>query len=223
MTAQEMIDAFLLQYDLNGSGAVAGFTDEEILEFLNKAQFDIVKKVFVEQGPQMFQELVEDLELALVPESATGYRSNTYESFPDFPADYAFYIDSTTRLTRTSFPTITVGSGGDWVANREISINQQYKFKANDSDQVIFYNPVVVVTQNRLLVTVDSYTTVFGDFESDKSCVLKYLRIPTDIALPSTPSELNERWHQAIVDAALLNAMKVTNDARVRGSNNNTQ
>ena len=32
MTIQEMIDAFLLEYDLNGSGAVAGFEEEEIVE-----------------------------------------------------------------------------------------------------------------------------------------------------------------------------------------------
>ncbi len=44
--------------------------------------------------------------------------------------------------------------------------------------------------------------------------------MPLEMDLVSQNSELSEKWHQDIVNRAVINAMKVTNDFRVRQQSN---
>ena len=220
MTAQEMIDSFLLQYDLNGSGAVAGFTDDEILDFLNKSQLDIVKKGFIESGAGLFQTIIDFHNFEMV--EATGLHfSNAYSSADgEFPTNFLFYIGSRTNLTRSSFPTIT--GTEDWIKNREVKVKDFGKFNVNESDKVIFYNPVVVINSNNLTIALDSYTTLI-QVGGQSNCIMTYLREPLSISLTVIPgvtvdgSELNIKWHQEIIDAAVTQALLITNDVRIRG------
>lgn len=219
MTTQEMIDSFLLQYDLNGSGAVAGFTDGEIIEFLNKAQLDIVKKGFSESGPELFPVLIENTGLILAPADPALQMPNTFiTGLAGFPTDFLFYIGSSTNLIRSKFPVITPG---DWVSNRRIEASELFRYRANQSDMVIFYNPVVLLAYTDrgigIMVTTDFYTTVLGNYQDEENCVLLYLREPISIEA-GISSEIEDRWHQEIVDGALFNAMMVTNDVRIRGA-----
>jgi len=224
MTTQEMIDNFLLQYDLNGSGAVAGFTDEEITEFLNKAQLDIVKKGFVDSGPELFPNIVKYHNFIMAVTDVTFNMPRTFTSgVGDFPADFLFYISSTSNITRTELPFIA--GSGDWVENRLIRIRDLFKFRDNQSDKVMFYNPVVVLTDNSIQVAVDSDTTLEGDYLTEVNLIMGYLREPVTMILETTPGagdevdcELEDRWHQEIVDAALLNAMSTVHDVRIRGA-----
>lgn len=219
MSTQDMIDNFLLQYDLNGSGAVAGFTDDEIIEFLNKAQLDIVKKGFLESGPSLFHVLIDYQGFILVETIPEFNMPKTYKSEnADFPTDFLFYITSHTHITKTQFPTIQMG---DWVENRAILPKDLFKFRSNESDKVIFYNPVVMISSHNLEVTVDTYTTIVGNTTTEVSCTMSYLRHPIIISSVIVPTvsgdcELEERWHQEIVNSALTNAMMVVNDVRMR-------
>lgn len=213
MTTQDMIDNFLLQYDLNGSGAVAGFTDEEIIEFLNKSQLDIVKKGFLESGPELFHILIDYHGFVMVSTLPEFNMPTTYQSFDSIPPDYMFYISSHTHVSRTAFPLILTG---DWIENRRIKMKDLYKFRPNESDKIVFYNPVVEIVSNNITITVDAYSLIVGDQDKDASCTMNYLREPTQIS-SLVDCELDTKWHQEIVDSALMNAMLVVNDARIRG------
>jgi hypothetical protein len=237
MTTQEMIDAFLLEYDLNGSGAVAGFTDDEILDFLNKAQLELVKKGVTTHGPEIFEVLIDNQIGTLVNISTGGYLfPNSYIMKYDpigagleadmysKPDDYLFYISSRSFYTRTAYPAMPISG---WVKNMEVKKENLEKYLASSTNTPIFYNPVVVITSNNITVILDGYSSVVDDQIGDVQDVngtgvtnfmLSYVRRPLKMRLLPTvyDCELNERWHQDIVDAAVMNALYVTNDVRVR-------
>jgi hypothetical protein len=217
MTTQEMIDAFYLEYDLNGSAAVAGFEDSEVISFLNKSQLNLVKEFFFKAGPESLQVLVDHSSTNnLTVTGATYYNSNAYIS--TLPTDYLFYINSRTFLTRSSLPVI---SSNSWIDNREIKKEETSKFIEGDANATIFYNPVIFANSGSLTVIIDSLTTIppiAGAVVSN--FVLSYIKEPRDIT-SIVSSELDDKWHQNIVDAAVLNAMQVTNDFRIRQYKNN--
>ena len=104
-----MVEAFLLQYDINGSAAVAGFEDEEIYDFLNKAQIDLVKNVYSQQGPEPLQSLIDNHSGILINITSPAW-GNPYTYIlagADFPDDFMFYINSRVRITRMNYPEIT--------------------------------------------------------------------------------------------------------------------
>lgn len=227
MTSQEMIDAFLLQYDLNGSGAVAGFTNEEILEFLNKAQLDIVKKGFIASGPELFQTLIDNFKMYMTEASSYLEFANAWVSTasdaPEYfkwPTNYLFYISSRSKIVRSNFP-LTQGTG-EWVVNKLIQKKDSDALIMSENDAVKFYIPKVFVYLDTLTIIVDSFSQFFG-IAPVTNAMMSYLRKPVDMKLETTPgaddevdSELDIKWHQEIVDSALVAAMLVVNDVRIR-------
>ena len=218
MTTQEMIDSFLLLYDLNGSGAVAGFTNDEIIDFLNKSQLDIVKKGFLKSGPALFPNLVDSYMLLMVATQASDalFMINSAKSTLTLPVDYLFYIDSSTLVQRTNFPTITTE---EWIQNKRIHLSDLYKFTVGVANKAIFYNPVVVLHEGTIIIAYDAYTTINDLGGETGNATMIYLKSPVDMTI-SVNSELLERWHQDIVDNALLTALMTVNDTRIRQAQN---
>jgi hypothetical protein len=213
MTTQQMIDAFLLEYDLNGSGAVAGFEDSEIISFLNKAQKEIVEKVFINNGPNHLYSLVKEVNMQTVgtdPEEVTL-------NYIELPADFMFYISSKVILTRVSHPVIAVAS---WIRCELIDVNLIDKFINSALNNLILINPIVTVKDGKILLVIDNDTIIESDLTDQFSYRLKYLRMPLEMTQTTQDSELSEKWHQDIVNKAVLNALIVTNDTRVRQQDN---
>lgn len=244
MTAQEMVNAFLLEYDLNGSGAVAGFEVDEIESFLNKAQLNIIKKGVIDAGPELFEILIDHHVYNLYKISDDYQFVNSFKALHDpiennpinpddfysVPLDYLFYISSRTMFTRTNFPAVTDA----WAENMVIKKENLGKYLPSEANKTIFWNPVVIASSNNFTVIIDSFTSItdfshgsdYTNVQNDSGTgitnfMLSYIREPLKISITPVPSikgdcELNERWHQSIVDAAIGIALLITNDARIR-------
>jgi len=215
MTTEQMVDNFLLEYDINGSGAVAGFTYNEILSFLNKAQFQIAEDVFLKIGPDQIYDInsIDEMYLAATIVTDTDYY-NALEFQDSLPDDYMYYITSSIYMSRN---TIKIMSNG-WVPCQHIATASSEKFITSDVNIPIFVQPVVFLRDGNMTILIDSYTTIFGD-GSDINFILKYAKIPATID-KSVNCELSEKWHQDIVNAAVVNALQVTGDYRIRTQQN---
>lgn len=213
MTTQEMIDAFLLEYDLNGSGAVAGFEDSEIVSFLNKAQKELVDFLFLNEGTSKIYNLVDSAALTLLLVSTdppgSSYNSNIYSA--SLPSDYVYPITASLKLTKTKFPSIL---GATWRKVLFIDISDMEKFQ-DSSNNIILPDPVCYFTSNKVVTKVDSFTTVTT---SAANLMLTYVAYPADLSesTPTAVSELAENLHQRVVDIAVNNALRVVNDSRIK-------
>ena len=213
MTTQEMIDAFLLEYDLNGSGAVAGFEDSEILSFLNKAQKKVAEDVFLQYGPSQLYSIIKIGNLQV---QADAEYSNIYEG--DLPSDFMFYVDSSVIITRSFKPVITIKT---WVGCNLVNPDQVRKFYDSNYDTLILTSPLLYIEGDKFAVITDGDTTISSDITSSLYSVkLAYIKVPIDMDLVSQNSELSEKWHQDIVDIAVHNALKVVNDVRIAKNSN---
>jgi hypothetical protein len=208
MTTTGMINAFLLEYDLNGSGAVAGFEDSEIISFLNKAQLEIVEKVFLEFGPSQIYEVDKVDYLALTTTSI--HNINEYDT--NVPTDFMYVISSSVRITRTAHPLVAAA----WIDCESIDPKDSEKFITSALNTPIIIKPITFLQNGMVHVIIDDDTSI----ESGDNLALRYVSLPTDldISTPTVSSELSIKWHQDIVNKAVYNAMLVTNDFRIRNT-----
>ena len=183
MTGLEMKEAFLLQYDINGSAAVAGFIDGEIYEFLTKAQLDLIMQIYYTKGPEPIEEVVDNASGSLSQIIFPTWGNNKTYIFnvggninEHIPDDFMFYINSRTKLKRTNYPII---SGNDvWVDNKIIKYQDIIKFLPNNENRQIFYNPVSYINAGNVSIIVDYFTT---PDDGTTSFLMGYVRKPREI------------------------------------------
>lgn len=206
MTTQEMIDAFLLEYDLNGSGAVAGFEDSEIVAFLNKAQLELVEEIYLKYGPAQIYELITVVGKTMI----NG--SGPYEYTVGLPTDYMFDVDASVYVSsRTGYPAMVLAS---WLEAKKISAPEASKFVSTGINALILPKPVYFIEDGSVIVLTDTRTAIST---SITNLSLRYVKTPVELDdVAPVNSELSVKWHQDIVNKAVFNAMQVTNDFRVR-------
>ena len=156
MTTEEMLDYFKLLYDVNGSYAVAGFTDDEIYNFINKAQESVVTEFCVSGELDRVRELFSNNEYALTLSSAYGTSCYITEAID---SEYLYYITSRTQLTRTTYPTI---SSAEWIENIKIPMWQIRNFENNSTNKTMFYNPRIVDIKQLMDIKQVSTVTLSG-------------------------------------------------------------
>lgn len=217
MTANEMYDNFLLQYDVNGSSAAAGFIEEEVFSFLNKAQLELVSEVFLTTGSAPLEVLVSQLTTKML-----NVQDINYWAVDDYETvgldDYLYYITSRSLVKRTVHPVIATAI---WIENDPIEVKNKNKYLVSDLNKPLFYRPKFFQTESlitpnipTLNVITDSYCTL--DITVN-NFVLLYLRKPMILEVDGE-CELNEKWHQEIVNKAVLNALVITDDNRIKGA-----
>lgn len=212
MTTQEMIDAFLLDYDLNGSGAVAGFEDSEIVSFLNKEQLQLVERIYLEYGPNQLYSIIKEGNLQIAGVDS----EDSNEHIGTLPSDYMFHVSSKVIVTRSFKPIITTKG---WVECDLINDDSTDKFYNSGMNSPIIINPLIFIIGDKFKIIKDSDTTIESDTNTGLYSVkMKYIKVPLEMDLISQNSELSEKWHQDIVNGAVVNALKVTNDLRIRQS-----
>jgi len=206
MTGQEMIDSFLLEYDINGSGAVAGFEDDEILSFLNKAQLKVVEDVFLKFGPEQIYKANKVVNVSLLQDiTEPAFWSVGLET------DFMYMVNVDVLLERDTIKIMNEG----WIRARRVKPENVNKFIDNDLNRLILINPVFFVRDGMIYMIKDSYTTIKDE---SANCKVSYVNVPVDIGLtsPTEDCKLSEKWHEDIVTLAVRMAMIVVNDARLR-------
>jgi hypothetical protein len=236
MTGAETIESFLIHYDLKTSFSAQGFTNDEILLFLNNAQDQFIKdKVFGENfQPPAFddnQKRVVDV-LPLVKRAYLGYShispntlygSSAYEANKSaLLSGRALYtVEFEIQVTRTN-PTIT----DKYVRCENIKVKDIGKFVASEVNRTHFIYPKLVedvdhyyiicdyytssVTDARVTVILRPYPITATSFEFNGQYNVAYMSLDTSV-------------HQEIVDMAVAAALQTSGDKRYQTKVNEDQ
>jgi hypothetical protein len=211
MTSVDMKNAFLLLYDINGNVGV-GFTDEEIYELLSKAQENIAIELFNKVSPSEMAELS-------VVESKKLVQSNLFPNMylSDLKvSDKAIgIIGASVNIKRSRFP--DTNGNYEWFDVDMINPSQARNFIVSSFNQTVFKHPKMVVLKTENVVSdINIFVDTYSEVEtSTYGMKIAYSRLPNAIT-ETDNSELNAKWHQDIVDAAVKLAEFVTNDNRAK-------
>ena len=205
MTSQELYDNFLLQYDVNGSSSAVGFTDDEIYMFLTKGQLMMMDSVGQRSSGAELSELNSSLTSSNFAHSGRYNAPNIYTSYPNIDNVYKF-INGSMAVKREGL--LTTNGQSEIVPIKEIDealISNLFVSKFNkpiyEWVYIFFVDGIPTYVHDAYVVTLD---TAF----------ISYIRLPLDITDTQT-SELNEKYHKQVFDAAVSVAMNTTRDARV--------
>jgi hypothetical protein len=205
MTALEMKAQFLALYDAATSLAAPGWENTEISSFLNTAQLDIIREAVTNSRYDLISTIITDtsaiVSLTLVTDTLI---KNSYTYDLTLTTDYLYYISSQSKYTRTS-PTLT----SDYVYNEEIDYRQAAQFVASPFNKPYFRIPKCFLTNKKLRVLCDFYTTVIA-------LIVTYVKIPAIISIDGiVPSNINEALHQDIVKRAVDVAVESIKKAKI--------
>jgi hypothetical protein len=206
MNSLELYNNFLLEYDINGSQAAAGFSDDEIYMFLTKGQLYVMGQL--ESGPTAdLSELIFSISTGVTNDVMTyeipNVKVSTVSSFPDI---YKF-VNGTALVTRTGLlPTRGFNS---YVPVKKIDEAHITNLLQTEFNKPIFEWLYFFPNSDKLFFIHDAYTT------NVTMVKLVYIRMPNDITSTSNP-ELNAKYHKDIVTSAVKIAQITTNDIRAR-------
>jgi len=225
MTAAEMKDLFLILYDKITNLAAPGYTDNEISDFLNKAQLQFVKHRYSEKGNK-YQEGFEETEKrrkdlaqltrnleATISADQTGVSPNGY--FYDLPKGYMYSLREEATLSSSDDCFDGKRIYVKPITHDEYAINLLNPFKKPDKTVVwrLDYsntNPSTATTGTKRHELVTDGTYTIGTYH------IRYLNSPSDIVIDDTDplnnvdSELDPSVHEEVVDIAVRIAAGIT-------------
>lgn len=220
MTAVEMRDLFFILYDKITNLAAPGYTDNEISDFLNKAQLQFVKHRYNEKGNK-YQEGFEETEkrrkdlsqltrnlVASASSDQTGVSPNG--NFYDLPEGFMYTLREEATISSEDECIDGKRIYVKPITHDEYAINLLNPFKKPDHTVVwrLDYSnespsTVTTATKRHELVTDGTYDV--GSYH------LRYLKIPSNIDITDNiDSELDPSIHEEIVDAAVRIAAGIT-------------
>lgn len=199
MTGNEMISTFGLNYSSEINNAVPGFLNSEILSFLNQAQEDIIFALC--EGSNF--DYIEPLrtEQSINSFSPHSYISKTYTVEAD---PYFYPIKLYVKFLKNG-----VSHTAECRDFRKKK-NDVGKYIDSDGNKVMFNIPIWFVSENDLVVMVDSYSTLTsGRFQ--------YIAVPD--AIVESDDEIThivESFHSKIVDRAVTIAIETMTNPRIQ-------
>jgi len=225
MTGAEAIESFLIHYDLKTSFSAQGFTNDEILLFLNNAQDQFIKdKVFGENfQPPVFADnqkrVVDVLPLVkrdYIPGIITDslYGSNSYEASKGvmFSGRTLYLVELEAKVTRTN-PIMTA----EYVRCEHIKTENLGRFIPSATNRTYFIYPKIVEDVYNYYIICDYYTTLISEVRA--TVILRpYPITATSMEFDGTYSNLymslDTSVHQEIVDMAVAAALQTSGDKR---------
>lgn len=230
LDASQMKDNFLVLYDKVTNFAAPGYEDEEISLFLTKAQDQIVKRYYNYKGNKykdgfeetekrrkdlaelIKQDIIDCTAVATLP--ALGISSNqvgasTNGTLVDLPESLLYTLREEVTITGATDTCIADGTLLEVkpVTHDEYTANIRNPFKRPDTTKVwrLDFSSDVGGARRHELITDGSYS--LGTY------IIRYLKRPADIVIPTSGSELNPSMHQEIVDTAVRIASGITDPA----------
>jgi hypothetical protein len=219
MTAVEMRDLFFILYDKITNLAAPGYTDDEVSDFLNKAQLQFVKHRYNEKGNK-YQEGFEETEkrrkdlaqltrnlVAGASSDQTGVSPNGV--FYDLPEGFMYTLREEATISSDDACIDGKRIYIKPITHDEYAINLLNPFKQPDHTvawRLDYSNTAPVsgtATKRHELVTDGTYSV--GTYH------LRYLNMPANIDIAGgITSELDPSVHEEVVDAAVRIAAGIT-------------
>ena len=227
MTGAEAIESFLIHYDLKTSFSAQGFTQDEILLFLNNAQDQFIKdKVFGENfQPPAFddnQKRVVDV-LPLVKRDTiytadisinTLYGSNAFSANKSalLSGRGLYTAEFEIQVTRTN-PSMT----NEYVRCESVKNENIGKFVAGPANMTHFIYPKLVENQSQYFIICDSHTTAVNNAKVTvilRPYPITSISLEFDGTYSTAYMNLDTSVHQEIVDLAVATALQTSGDKR---------
>jgi hypothetical protein len=198
MTITEMHIDFRANLDKSNGLQYADIAPEAIDLFLNRSMDVLVEQLYKSGEIEQLKELVKNTTFTL---SATipvyNYGTKAYRSTFNI-ADYLYYQNSKTKVTRTAFPII---ASLEYITNDHIPESNAKYYVVDTFNKTFFKYPKVFIKDTSIIVMVDSYTTAST---VANGLIFEYISIPTRMDLGNTiDCPLNERLHRKVIDIAV--------------------
>jgi hypothetical protein len=216
-TLEQFIGAFNVKFYAATSVSSMGWTNEELCEFFNSAQLQLIEELAGMGNIDAISDLV--TESGEIDLSAPIFSLGTYKYKVDVATnleDYFYYLSGTLGI-RKSNP-VEIGKEEDEEGNKvfeafpldKISIKDVPNFTATTDNVTFFKRPKIALgsdTSSKLTIVIDAFTTDMGNL------VINYISKPrsfktTADSEPLKITNLNEALHNRIVSLAVEIAVR---------------
>ena len=214
MTASEMKDLFLLEYDAATSFTAPAWEDDEISAFINNATLETIDEFYKANDLKHISELIVNENITYTITHPVIPNAKCWSFTPTNTAgnEFLYYLNSTSEITRTN-PSIT----SEIIPNDIISVEDSYKFIKTAINKVWFLYPKCYFeyyefsTTGLLTVIYDSYTTpvTYGSIQFIKKPVFVNITNGVD-------STINPVLHKGIVKRAVQLAIESIKGTKIQ-------
>lgn len=203
-TLEQFIGAFNVKFYAATSVSSMGWTNEELCEFFNSAQLQLIEELAGMGNIDAISDLVTES-----GEIAVTFSSGTYKYKIDVSTnldDYFYYLSGTLEISKTNPTAIT----SEAFPLDKISIKDVPNFTATTDNVTFFKRPKIALgsdTSSKLTIVIDAFTTDMGNL------VINYISKPrsfktTADSEPLKITNLNEALHNRIVSLAVEIAVR---------------
>lgn len=199
MTAAELMNEFLIRYDIVTNFEGVGYEVEDIDVLLNTAQHQLIHDLVKAGDLVQLKEVIFPATVSFVAASDLG--ASFYAA--DLSSLKIFVPLSVMVKVSRTFPTVA----SQWFKCNQTDKISIDKYVTNSTNKPFFLEPLVYFdkpasgsTTNRVVMLLDAYTVITG---SDNG-IIEYIGIRTDIDIAAEQtSVLNSGLHRTIVDMAV--------------------
>jgi hypothetical protein len=203
-TLEQFIGAFNVKFYAATSVSSMGWTNEELCEFFNSAQLQLIEELAGMGNIDAISDLVTES-----GEIAVTFSSGTYKYKVDVSTnldDYFYYLSGTLEISKINPTAIT----SEAFPLDKISIKDVPNFTATTDNVTFFKRPKIALgsdTSSKLTIVIDAFTTDMGNL------VINYISKPrsfktTADSEPLKITNLNEALHNRIVSLAVEIAVR---------------
>jgi hypothetical protein len=199
-TLEQFIGAFNVKFYAATSVSSMGWTNEELCEFFNSAQLQLIEELAGMGNIDAISDLVTES-----GEIAVTFSSGTYKYKVDVSTnldDYFYYLSGTLEISKINPTAIT----SEAFPLDKISIKDVPNFTATTDNVTFFKRPKIALgsdTSSKLTIVIDAFTTDI------RNLVINYISKPDSfIESTSQITNLNEALHNRIVSLAVEIAVR---------------
>lgn len=206
MTALEMKEEFLTRYDAATSLAAPGWEDSEISKFLNIAQLEIIRELWMNKSFELIYNLVEE-NMAVAPSIyPDSYITVLYKR--ELPGDFLYYIRSISIIYIGTNPSSFT------VENENISKAVSRQFIADANNRTIFRNPKAYISGSGDSGTLN---VIYSSMQNPSGIGIEYIKTPDTIDIENeVGTNLNSDLHDLVVNKAVKLALESVMQSKVQ-------
>jgi len=222
MITSEMIVNFLVEYDRVASLSAPSYEDSEILQFLNRSQYDLTEILFQSRNLELLGILSVSAKVSAVLggfDTLTELGAVRAETSHTQFTRFLHYLDSYSQVTRVAVPAMSA----TYVKNSEIPKNQARFYQTSDFNSPIFRYPKTYIDGEYVVVIPDAYSSI-------DEITVDYIMNPkelvtsvSDATSETVTCELPESLHEEVITKAVQLAQITINPPQAEANIKLTQ
>jgi len=210
MTASQMIDEFLIEYDRIIASVSQSYEDSEILSFLNRSQEILIGELYKARRFDLLGSLYTIVNSVSPTQMTSNGIPNGYYVLRSDTSTFArgvmYFLDVVVSATRTNLPAGSETSMAEWI---DKDFSKRF-IKDLSNSCVLFRTPKVYAEGDYLIVLVDAFT-------NSPTLSIQYIKYPLTMVVSgpvsdvsTTTCELRADLHKDVVTKAVYLAKEAT-------------